>query len=63
MMDTRSRGHTLACPTLDRAMTKGWRRGLLEYYGFAWYSNALAQQAAARAVRNLHGAAWVTQRR
>ena len=28
----------------DRAMTLGWRRGLLDYYCYAWYSNALTEQ-------------------
>jgi hypothetical protein len=44
---------------IGRAMSVGWRRGLLEYYCYAWYSNALAQQAAeAVSARTLHGAAW-----
>ncbi|GAA1439402.1 hypothetical protein GCM10009641_47030 [Mycobacterium cookii] len=29
----------------ERAMALGWRRGLLEYYCYAWYSNAMADQA------------------
>ena len=29
----------------DRAMSLGWRRGLIDYYAFALYSNALADQA------------------
>jgi len=29
----------------ERAMALGWRRGLLEYYSYAWYTNALAEQA------------------
>ena len=46
---------------VDRAMALGWRRGLLDYYCFAWYSNALAQQAATiGATRDLRGAAWGT---
>lgn len=30
---------------VDRAMALGWRRGLLDYYAYAWYTNALAEQA------------------
>jgi hypothetical protein len=30
---------------VDRAMALGWRRGLLDYYTFAWYANALAEHA------------------
>jgi hypothetical protein len=30
---------------VDRAMSLGWRRGLLEYYAFAWYTNALAEDS------------------
>ena len=25
----------------ERAMTLGWRRGLIDYYSFAWYANAM----------------------
>ncbi len=27
----------------ERAMSVGWRRGLIDYYAFAWYSNALTE--------------------
>ena len=27
----------------DRAMALGWRRGLIDYYCFAWYNNALTE--------------------
>jgi hypothetical protein len=30
----------------DRAMSLGWRRGLIDYYCYAWYSNALTEQRA-----------------
>ena len=30
---------------VDRAMTLGWRRGLVDYYTYAWYTNAMAEQA------------------
>lgn len=30
---------------VDRAMALGWRRGLIDYYTYAWYTNALAAQA------------------
>lgn len=29
----------------ERAMSLGWRRGLIDYFAFAWYSNALAEAA------------------
>lgn len=29
----------------ERAMSLGWRRGLVDYFAFAWYSNALAEAA------------------
>lgn len=29
----------------ERAMSLGWRRGLVDYYAFAWYTNALAEAA------------------
>jgi hypothetical protein len=29
----------------DRAMSLGWRRGLIDYYAYAWYTNALAEAA------------------
>lgn len=29
----------------ERAMSLGWRRGLIDYYAFAWYTNALAEAA------------------
>lgn len=29
---------------VDRAMALGWRRGLIDYYCYAWYSNALTEQ-------------------
>ncbi len=31
----------------ERAMSVGWRRGLIDYYAFAWYSNALTEWHAA----------------
>lgn len=33
----------------DRAMSLGWRRGLVDYYCFAWYSNALTERRARQA--------------
>jgi hypothetical protein len=30
---------------VDRAMALGWRRGLIDYYAYAWYMNALADHA------------------
>lgn len=30
---------------VERAMALGWRRGLLDYYAYAWYTNAMAEQA------------------
>lgn len=27
----------------ERAMSVGWRRGLIDYYAFAWYSNAMTE--------------------
>lgn len=33
----------------DRAMALGWRRGLIDYYCYAWYSNALTEQRARQA--------------
>jgi len=27
----------------DRAMSLGWRRGLIDYYAYGWYSNALTE--------------------
>ncbi|MDO8107209.1 hypothetical protein Q6348_08375 [Isoptericola sp. b441] len=30
----------------ERAMSLGWRRGLIDYYAFAWYSNALTHHRA-----------------
>lgn len=29
----------------ERAMSLGWRRGLIDYYAYAWYTNALAEAA------------------
>jgi hypothetical protein len=33
----------------ERAMSVGWRRGLIDYYAFAWYSNALTEWQATQA--------------
>lgn len=34
---------------VDRAMSLGWRRGLVDYYAYAWYYNALTEYRAATA--------------
>lgn len=36
----------------NRAMSLGWRRGLLDYYCWAWYNNALAEMNAHTSITN-----------
>lgn len=43
---------------VDRAMSKGWRRGLIDLYCFCSYSNALTEY---RANQEAHGAAGTAQ--
>ena len=44
---------------VDRAMSLGWRRGLVDFYCYAWYTNALTEQAlqvaAGQSMGNLRG--------